>query len=442
MKYLKRYGWIAALVVCAVCFALFRPAGKTSEVGENLLVNGDFSSVQEGSPVGWYKDAWAGLTGADFEVVDTEEGKAAHIVNHILKDARFAQTVEVEPDTLYHLHGYIKADAESGWGANLSVEDVYLYSDNVYDSQGEWKEVSLYGRTGKEQHSVNVFVRLGGYSGEAVGEAYYRDITLSKVSGVPEGYTAQPWYREKSNIPQYNKTGLQSNAGLLLVLLSGAYVFCFAALCRFLRLPYQELKKKPLASSPWFAALILLAACALRLVIAANVSGYDVDIGCFCAWANRMAASTPVNFYDPIDPFAYCDYPPGYMLLLWIVGLIGKAAGTGATEFMVKIPPILADIVLCAVLYREAKRLKLSAPAVLAFLALYALNPLVIVTGAAWGQADALMTLLLTLAVLYAVRRRWKAALPLYLKHPLHVGLGQQYNPNVQQIISFDREDE
>ena len=167
-----------------------------------------------------------------------------------------------------------------------------------------------------------MIVRLGGYSGEAVGEAYYRDITLSKVSGVPEGYTAQPWYREKSNIPQYNKTGLQSNAGLLLVLLSGAYVFCFAALCRFLRLPYQELKKKPLASSPWFAALILLAACALRLVIAANVSGYDVDIGCFCAWANRMAASTPVNFYDPIDPFAYCDYPPGYMLLLWIVGLI------------------------------------------------------------------------------------------------------------------------
>ena len=417
MKLLKRYGWIAAavLAVAAIAFVFFRPAGKPAAVGENLLANGDFSEVNDGLPAGWYRDAYAGLTGSDFEVVDTEEGKAAHIVNHILKDARFAQTVDVEPDTLYHLHGYIKADAESGWGANLSVADVYLYSDNVFDSDGEWESVSLYGRTGKEQHSVDVFVRLGGYSGESIGEAYFRDITLSKVDGVPEGYTAQAWYRDTSGIPQYGQSGIQSNAGLLLVAISGAYVLCFALLCRFLRRPYRELKKKPLSASPWLAAFILLAACALRLLIAANVSGYNVDIGCFRAWANRMAENGPVNFYDSADPFSFCDYPPGYMLVLWFVGLIGKAAGTWATEFMVKIPPILADILLCAVLYRESRRMKLSSAAALAFVALYALNPLVIMTGAAWGQADSLMTLFLALAVLYAVKDKWIFALPFYI---------------------------
>ena len=150
-------------------------------------------------------------------------------------------------------------------------------------------------------------------------------------------------------------------------------------------------------------------------MIAANAVGYDVDISCFRAWANRMAERGPADFYDPLDPFASCDYPPAYMLILWAVGLIGKAAGTGATEFMVKVPPILADIALCAVLYREAKKQKLSGPAALAFMALYALNPLVIVTGAAWGQADALMTLFLVLTVLYAVRGQWKAALPFYI---------------------------
>ena len=44
--------------------------------------------------------------------------------------------------------------------------------------------------------------------------------------------------------------------------------------------------------------------------------------------------------------------------------------------------------------------------------------------------------------VMIRLKLRDKAALPLYLKHPLHVGLGQQYNPNVQQIISFDREED
>ena len=415
MKNVKRYALIAAavLAVGAVCFLFFRPAGKVVGTGENLLVNGDFSEVKDGLPVGWYLDAWAGLSGSEFEVVDTEEGKAAHIVNHLLKDARFAQTVEVEPDTLYHLHGFIKADAQDGWGANLSVEDVYLYSDNLYDTSGEWKPFSLYGRTGQGQHSVNVFVRLGGYSGEAIGEAYYRDIVLEKVGGVPEGYSAQNWFRE-TGIPPLDNSASQGGSGFLLVLCGGAYVLFFAVVCRFLRKPRTELNKN-ISESPWWAVVMLLAACALRLVIAARVSGYDVDIGCFRAWANRMAATGPADFYDPMDPFAYCDYPPGYMLILWLVGLIGKAAETGATEFMVKIPPILADMALCAVLYREAKKQKLSGPASLVFVTLYALNPLVILTGAAWGQADALMTLLLVLTVLYAMRGKWIAALPCYI---------------------------
>ena len=417
MKYVKRYGWIAAavLAVCVLCFVFFRPSAKTAAVGENLLINGDFSKQQEGSPVGWYKDAYAGLSGSDFEVVETEEGAAAHIVNHILKDARFAQTVEVEPDTLYWLHGYIKADAQDGWGANLSIESIYLYSENVYDSGGEWRSVSLYGRTGKDQHSVNVFVRLGGYSGEAVGEAFFRDIRLEKVESVPDCYTAQAWYLE----PFYNTFNAQyaqpQTAGLLLAAVSGAYILCFALLVSFLRRPKRELKKKSFAESPWLAVLLLLAACALRLVIAAHSTGYDVDIGCFRAWANRMAAYGPTGFYDPIDPFSSCDYPPAYMLILWIVGLVGKANGAGATEFMVKVPPILADIALCAILYKEAKERKLSAPAVLAFLTLYLLNPLVIAVGSAWGQADSLMTLFLVLTVIYAVKGKWIAALPCYI---------------------------
>ena len=417
MKYLKRYGWIAAVVLalCAAGFFLFPSGEKTAAVGENLLVNGSFTEMNGDTPAGWYKDAWAGLTGTDFEVVDTEAGKAAHIVNHMLKDARFAQTVEVEPDTVYWLHGYIKADAQSGWGANLSIEDVYLYSENVYDSGNEWKSVSLYGRTGKEQHSVNVFVRLGGYSGEAIGEAWYRNISLEKVDGVPDGYTVQPWFRESSGIPLYEEPVKQGSAGFLLVMISCAYVFAFALLCHFLRRPERELKKKTPADSPWLAAVILLAAAALRLAIAWNVSGYDVDINCFRSWANRMAETGPAGFYAPDNPSAFCDYPPGYILILWIVGLFGKALGTGATEFMVKVPPILADIALCVFLYREARKKQLDSPAALALTVLYCLNPLAIITGAAWGQADSLMTLLLFMAVIFAVRGKWIAALPMYI---------------------------
>ena len=83
--------------------------------------------------------------------------------------------------------------------------------------------------------------------------------------------------------------------------------------------------------------------------------------------------------------------------------------GTGVTEFMIKLPPIAADIALSAVLYHFVKK-ELGSPAALALTILYAFSPLILATGAAWGQADALMTLLLLLVVIFAVKGCWKAA--------------------------------
>ena len=415
MKNGKRYALIAAAVLAAglLCFFVFRP-GKTSAPGENLLVNGDFSQVGENGPLGWYKEAYGGLAGSDFEVLESGAGNMAHIVNHMLKDARFAQTVEVEPNTLYHLHGYIRSSAASGWGANLSVEDVYVYTESLFDTDGQWREVSLYGRTGKNQRSINVFVRLGGYSGEAVGEAYFKDISLTKVEGVPEGIYAQSWYSEPYHSPADTANAKAANAGMKLVAVSLAYVLVFALLCHFFRKP-ETLKPEKPAADAWAAALLLLVCCAGRLLIAAYSKGYDVDIGCFRSWANRMAETGPAGFYNPVNPFSSCDYPPGYMLVLWPVGVIGRLLGTGATEFMVKVPPVLGDMALCAVLYLEARRHKLNLPASLALTCLYALNPLAVTTGAAWGQADSIMTLLLVLTVIYALREKWIAALPFYM---------------------------
>ena len=159
-KSFKRYlliGVIAVAVIALGCFLLLRPAA-TADYGQNLLVNGSFEKVDaKGVPEGWTLDAYSGLSGAEFDVVRDENGvPAAHIVNKIPKDARFAQEVNVEPDTLYCLRGYIKANAKDGRGANLSIKDIYLFTDEIYDTAGEWQEAVLYGRTGSNQHTVTI----------------------------------------------------------------------------------------------------------------------------------------------------------------------------------------------------------------------------------------------------------------------------------------------
>ena len=238
-------------------------------------------------------------------------------------------------------------------------------------------------------------------------------MTLCKVDGITSGYSAPLWTSAQS-VSDTETGGGEGTASMLLLFSGIAYAALSALLCATLLRPRVLGGFRRVWTKGWTALLLFLAAFALRLAVAALVPGYDVDIGCFRAWGNKMASSGPFNFYPAGDPFSFCDYPPVYMWVLWLLGLIGNLLGTGLTEFMVKLPPIFADMAMCTLLYRLGKK-RLPDAAALAVALLYAFNPLTIAVGAAWGQADALMTLLLFLSVLYAVRHKWKAALPLYM---------------------------
>ena len=122
---------------------------------------------------------------------------SVQIENLDYNDARFCQTVAVEPSSFYRLSGYVKAwdTLDEGLGGNLSIKDVYVFSESVYDSPDEWQYVELYGVTDTDQHEVTVYARLGGYSGESFGTAMFDDLSLVKVDAPPEGIVASRWYQ-------------------------------------------------------------------------------------------------------------------------------------------------------------------------------------------------------------------------------------------------------
>lgn len=400
----KRKGWLilAALAAALLLFLLLRQgqSGKVVQEG-NLLENGDFSRLDVlGTPEGWYTDDYMKTPGyTDYSA----ESGVATIVNHERNDARFAQSVSVQPDSLYCLSGEILADAQGGLGANLSIADVYVFSESVYDSHGEWQQVKLYGRTGESQKQVTVFVRLGGYSGEATGTASFRNISLEQVASVPSEYYAANWYPEPpKNAADSGKSG---SAWPWLALIACGY----ALICFLLR---RAALGEGKGRRGWLAVgLMLLAATAARIVIARLIPGYGVDIGCFTYWGGLMANTGAADFYNTVG---FCDYPPGYILVLGLLGRVGKLLGTGMTEMLVKLPSILCDVAAAALLYGFCRK-RASQASAFALSALYAFNPLTFVAGAAWGQADSVMTLCLLLVVILALDGRWAAALPVYM---------------------------
>lgn len=409
---------LAAVVVIGALCALLLPKGQSGMLGKNIISNGDFESYgTDGLPEAWYTDAYqTGEEVTSFDMAPGRSGMAVHIKSLMQNDARFGQRVSVDPDSLYCLEGYIKAKASYGRGANLSIEGVYLFTDVLFDTEGEWEKVTLYGRTGEDQTSLNVFARLGGYSGESVGEAWFDDVTLTKVDSVPAGVAAYDFY--KTGASDDTETDRKTSFGmmpLLLVLLLLYAMLAFAMIYPRGKSGRNLSRNRLILLTVIFAVLALC----LRLFFMLKVPGYDVDIGCFTSWANTAAQVGPLDFYAASG---FCDYPPGYILVLWLIGLIGKLLGTGTTEFMVKIVPVLSDLLgglallLFSVRHIERASGRERARMVgLALMALYLLNPLPILTGAGWGQSDSVMTLFLLLTVLFALEGRWRFALPMYM---------------------------
>lgn len=402
--------WVCALLALVLLAGL----GWAAAEEENLLQNGDFSQIDGDQPESWRRDMWLTDVGVSVLTVDPDgfDGNCVTVTNVDANDARFAQTVKVQPDALYRLSGMVRAEScdEDGYGATLSIQDVFVYSDSVYDTQGDWQYVELYGRTGPKQKELTVFARVGGYGSLSKGRASFDDLSLVKLDAAPEGAFVQDLYREDSgaSADDTSDDGEPARYTESWLLFIGCWALLVVGIARKRGRAAEPMGKRSL-NIVFFACMAL--ALVLQLVIAAHVRGYNTDINCFSAWSERMFTLGPAKFYDPEY---FCDYPPGYMLLLWLVAalrrLFGIPASGGAYWMLLKLAPMLADLAAATLVWRVARK-RLSERGAMLLALMTAFNPAAIANSAAWGQIDAVLALAIALCALDASDGRYVRAL-------------------------------
>lgn len=147
-------------------------------------------------------------------------------------------------------------------------------------------------------------------------------------------------------------------------------------------------------------AAVLAAGFALRMVLAAATEGYPYDINCFFAWGLRMAEAGPAAFYAENY---FCDYPPGYLYVLGLVGRLMRLLRVNYTQtaarLLLVLVPALADCGIAAALYhtacsRHGRRLALRFAAAAAFC------PVLLYDTAVWKQIDGPFSLLVLVCFL------------------------------------------
>lgn len=164
----------------------------------------------------------------------------------------------------------------------------------------------------------------------------------------------------------------------------------------------------------YLACLLFFSALLLRLGAAMRSVGFEADLSCFAAWAERMYAAGASGFYSPE---VFTDYPPGYMYVLWLIGglrhLLDIPYGSPLHLTLLKLPAMLCDLGCGWLLYREAVR-KLSEPQALFLCGAYLFNPVILLNSAIWGQVDSVFTLVLLFMCLSLVRERLFLAYPAF----------------------------
>ncbi len=378
----------------------------------NLLKNSDFEQEDRlnNIPQYWTKDYWQ----ADSKIGITSE-KARHgkyavlLKSDIANDIRVIQTVKVKPNKLYRFSGWVATKNVSGGniGANLSVMGGFVHSTGVSGSH-DWQPIEVLFKT-TNQTQVILAARLGHYSNTASGAAFFDDLLLEEVKDQKVVYqtldTKQPGNIDKpvsSNPLSKLMSNLFSYPALIL--------FFYLLLLYGLRLKLGRFEvlagstKEIETRLPIYFFGLAIIAVLVRIPLIEGTP-FAIDVNDFKAWALRIIASGPANFYAP-DYF--CDYPPFAVYILGIVGWISKSFSLTGNHywftFLIKLPSLICDIATAWLILTLIRKKN---PLVSLLLSgVYMMLPVVIYNSAYWGQMDSCYAFMMLLTFYLAAVRK------------------------------------
>lgn len=147
--------------------------------------------------------------------------------------------------------------------------------------------------------------------------------------------------------------------------------------------------------------LILLILILLGLIVRLLLTplpGFKIDVDDWFAWAIRLSHFNFAQFYSK-DIFT--DYTPGYLYILGFLGFLKNLLALESNLFyiLLKLPAILADLIIGIFVYQETK--KIASPKIALLTLLFVIfNPVVIFNSSVWGQIDSILTLLMLVTIM------------------------------------------
>lgn len=433
---MKRKVLIAILAVLLVAVCLVGCTGKVNvDADVELVSNSNLEVLQQGALADWTLT----VNNADLKPKFTPVSPAAGNYNEAygtyspvitaLKDgvyATYSQTVAVQRHAVYRLSMDVKVNsaitAGGKVGAWVGLDGYELVRQSTMTAEG-WHTVSVYFRNDNKDQVTVVWGLGSADSLVTAGEASFDNVSLVRLTDeevAQQGIIAVN-LRNANNPPyneNYKSTATDTIFVVLVVVLAAGLLVGAYFLLRYLAGRTNPTRPAGNKAAAFFTKPIVLMIAALlvgfavRLVVSLTIFGYGAYNNGMMTAAASMAEKGLWQYY--VDATTY--YAPGATYIMYLLGLLAiplqLVSGTQGMAIFMKIPAIIADLVLLAVVYAEVCRKYDSRTALVATVVL-ALCPVTFIASGVWGTFASVGVLFLVLAML-AVRDRKVIKLTVY----------------------------
>ena len=428
----------SVLVVVLALFAFTACNTDSVPVDTELVSNGGFeSSISAGSGkievTDWAVSSDWDTKKSSYELgsKSDEGGKYLNITNSSAGHAYLYQQIKVDRNATYLISVDIKLSGSVKKGTDEEFYGAYVtFLENpsyrfverktVYNNPdtSNWETLSFYVKPVNSDY-LTICLSLGGADAESRGTALFDNVSMVKVSEVPEGAKVTDF--KKSSIARYD---VDVNGILFVVLLclftvavlAGAYIIIrriYARKDAFLNYNSDNGNEKGAVAAvrkttthPAFMAVILaIGAGLLNLIFLLSMYGFGGEMNAVAQLALKLGAKGAVQT-------AYANYSslsttaPGVVYILAIIGAMGKDLSAANISILIRLVNVIATMATVVMIYLYGRKYVGDRQSTI-YALMYTLLPITLIMGGLDHTFTALLVALLVGAMILLVEKKY-----------------------------------
>lgn len=417
---------VMVIVLVLSLFAFTACDTSSSEIGEELVVNGDFSNFNDTAKK---LEGWSTSTN-DVKYGQTQtsnEGeKYLYIDNTSAKYSYLYQTIKVDTNQIYKISVDVEINTKinSKVGAYVAfLENVELKFATTTDKTDGFETKTFYVKP-KNTDYLTLALCVGSEDTPSMGRANFDNVSVQRVnkSDVPSGVEVVNFRKVKTVNTNVDASG---TAFVVLLTLFSVAVILWAYF--IIRRQYAKQNafvdfgadasvgsskslgaKTKWYNNAWFiGAMIMLGAFLLRLIFILTMYGTGNQLSTLLNLGrNTLTKTNGVFNYYANNPSS--TYSPGVIYILAILGFMTKGASLQVSSIVFRLINALADVAVVGMIYSYGRKHvgnRLSA----VYACLYALLPFSLFMGGLNGGFESLLVALIVGAMILMVEKKYLA---------------------------------